>query len=48
MAITVSDLAIAPVKGLRLAQADALEIGESGAVGDRAFVVVDENDCALM
>lgn len=48
MAITVSDLAIAPVKGLRLAQADELEIGESGAVGDRAFVVVDENDGALI
>ena len=48
MPITVSDLAIAPVKGLRLAQADELEIGESGAVGDRAFVVVDENDGALM
>ena len=48
MPITVSDLAIAPVKGLRLAQADELEIGESGAVGDRAFVVVDEKDGALM
>jgi uncharacterized protein len=48
MPITVSDLSIAPVKGLRLAQADELEIGESGAVGDRAFMVVDENDGALM
>lgn len=40
--ITVSDLAIAPVKGLRLARVDRLEIGSSGPVGDRAFVVVDE------
>ncbi|MDP9144208.1 MAG: MOSC domain-containing protein [Actinomycetota bacterium] len=48
MPITVSDLAIAPVKGLRLAQADELEFRASGAVGDRAFVVVDESDQALM
>ena len=48
MPITVSDLAIAPVKGLRLARADELEIRYSGAVGDRAYVVVDEEDHALM
>jgi uncharacterized protein YcbX len=47
MPITVSDLAMAPVKGLRLAPADELEIRESGAVGDRAFMVVDENEQAL-
>lgn len=47
-AITVSELAIAPVKGLRLAPADELELGPSGAVGDRAFVVVDEADHALL
>lgn len=42
MPIFVSDLAIAPVKGLRLMRAAELEIHASGPVGDRAFVVVDE------
>jgi uncharacterized protein YcbX len=42
MTITVSDLAIAPVKGLRLMRAAELEIRTSGPVGDRAFVVVDD------
>jgi uncharacterized protein len=48
MPITVSELAIAPVKGLRLTQADELEIQASGAVGDRAFVVVDEKNQLLL
>lgn len=48
MPITVSELAIAPVKGLRLMQAGELEIQASGAVGDRAFVVVgDKNELLL-
>ena len=47
-AIIVSELAIAPVKGLRLAPADELELRPSGAVGDRTFVVVDEADHALL
>jgi uncharacterized protein len=47
MSIVVSQLNIAPVKGLRLVPAEELEIRASGAVGDRAFVVVDEDD-ALM
>ena len=41
MAASVTDLAIAPVKGLRVAAVDELEIGSAGAVGDRAFLVVD-------
>jgi uncharacterized protein len=48
MPITVSELAIAPVKGLRLTQADELEIQASGAVGDRAFVVVDDKSRLLL
>ncbi|HYN50087.1 MAG TPA: MOSC domain-containing protein [Thermoleophilaceae bacterium] len=47
-AITVSELAIAPVKGLRLTPVEELELRTSGAVGDRAFVVVDEADHALL
>ena len=47
MPIIVSDLAIAPVKGLRLMRMDELEIGPTGPAGDRAFVVVDDQH-ALM
>jgi uncharacterized protein len=47
MPIAVSDLAIAPVKGLRLVRMDELDIRPTGPVGDRAFVVVDERH-ALM
>jgi uncharacterized protein len=48
MAVTVTALAIAPVKGMRLAPADRLELGPSGAVGDRAFLVVDDEDRLLL
>jgi uncharacterized protein YcbX len=37
--LRVAALAIAPVKGMRTVQADALELVESGPVGDRAFHV---------
>jgi uncharacterized protein YcbX len=47
MPIIVSDLAIAPVKGLRLLRMNQLDIQPTGPVGDRAFVVVDEQH-ALM
>ena len=36
---TVCELAIAPVKGMRLCSVDALELGPAGALGDRAFLV---------
>jgi uncharacterized protein YcbX len=39
--VKVARLAIAPVKGMRLAQADELELDRNGARGDRAFCVVD-------
>src|SRR4051794_39210695 len=42
MAVTVSRLALAPVKGLRLMPAEELELSPTGPVGDRAFVVVDD------
>jgi uncharacterized protein len=41
MPATVTALATAPVKGLRLAAADELDIGPAGPAGDRAFLVVD-------
>ena len=43
----VSALAIAPVKGMRLARVDTLELEAGGARGDRAFLVVDAADHRL-
>jgi uncharacterized protein len=40
--ITVTALAIAPVKAMRLRPVERIEIEELGAVGDRAFYVIDE------
>jgi uncharacterized protein len=42
MAITVTALAVTPVKGMRLRAVDALELSELGARGNRAFYVIDE------
>jgi len=46
--VTVTQLAIAPVKGLRLSVVDEVEIGPNGAVGDRAFLVVDSENGLLL
>lgn len=46
MPITVTELAIAPVKGTRLASVDTLELGPAGAAGDRAFLVIAAGDGA--
>lgn len=43
MAITVTGLAVTPVKGMRLRAVDAVELSELGARGNRAFYVIDEN-----
>ncbi len=40
-AITVTALALTPVKAMRLRRVDAIEIDEYGAVGDRRFYIVD-------
>jgi len=40
--VTVTALAIAPVKAMRLRAVDAIEVGELGAAGDRRFYVVDD------
>ena len=48
MPVTVTALATAPVKGMRLAAAERLELGPTGAAGDRAFLVVDDEDRLLL
>jgi uncharacterized protein YcbX len=47
VAVTVTDLAIAPVKGLQVVSADWLDIGPAGPAGDRAFLVVDHDSRLL-
>jgi uncharacterized protein len=46
-AVTVSALAIAPVKGLQVAPAEWLDLGPAGPAGDRAFLVVDDENRLL-
>lgn len=46
--ITVTDLALAPVKGMRVTRPDAVELEPGGAAGDRAFLVVAASDGALV
>jgi uncharacterized protein len=48
VAVTVTQLAIAPVKGLRLSAVDEVEISPTGVVGDRAFLVVGEDNGLLL
>jgi len=48
MSATIARLSIAPVKGMRLASADELELGAAGARGDRAFCVVDTEGKLLL
>jgi MOSC domain-containing protein len=42
MAITVTALATTPIKGTRVREVPAIELGPRGAAGDRAFFVIDE------
>lgn len=44
MVARVTELATAPVKGLRLQSRDALQLETFGAVDDRRFFLIDEND----
>jgi len=41
MNVSVTQLSIAPVKGMRLVSVDELELDACGARGDRAFCIVD-------
>lgn len=45
--ITVTELGLAPVKGMRFTRPDAVELEPSGAAGDRMFLVVDATDGTL-
>ena len=40
----VTRLGVAPVKGLRLDEPSSVRLGPAGAEGDRAFVLVGEDD----
>src|ERR1700728_938625 len=40
--VTVSQLAIAPVKGMRLQRASEIQLGPYGITGDREFLVIGE------
>lgn len=44
MAITVSGLALAPVKGTRIQTVERIELTPGGARGDRVFYVIDERE----
>jgi uncharacterized protein YcbX len=41
--VTVSQLAVAPVKGMRLQRSTEIELGHHGVVGDREFLIVDDH-----
>jgi uncharacterized protein YcbX len=41
--VTVSQLAIAPVKGMRLHAASEIGLGQHGVIGDREFLVIGED-----
>src|SRR5262249_57144837 len=45
--VTVSQLAIAPVKGMRLQRSTQIQLGRHGVTDDRAFLIVDD-DCKLL
>jgi uncharacterized protein len=46
--VTVSQLAIAPVKGMRLQRTSEVQLGQHGVTGDREFLVIGENGELLL
>ena len=48
MPVTVSQLAIAPVKGMRLQRRAQIELGHHGVTGDRVFLVVEDDGRLLL
>jgi len=46
--VTVSRLAIAPVKGMRLQGTSEVELGQHGVTGDREFLVIGEDGKLLL
>ncbi|HET9124218.1 MAG TPA: MOSC N-terminal beta barrel domain-containing protein [Solirubrobacteraceae bacterium] len=47
MAITVTALRTTPVKALQIRAVDAIELAPGGALGDRAFYVIDERGAMI-
>lgn len=48
MPVTVSQLAIAPVKGMRLRLTSAIRLGQHGVIGDREFLVIGPDGKLLL
>ena len=48
MPVTVSQLAIAPVKGMRLQRASEVQLGQHGITGDREFLVIGQDGKLLL
>ena len=48
MPVTVSQLAIAPVKGMRLHGTSEIRLGQHGVTGDREFLVIGEDGKLLL
>ena len=48
MPVTVSQLAIAPVKGMRLQGTSEIRLGRHGVTGDREFLVIEEDGKLLL
>ena len=48
MPVTVSQLAIAPVKGMRLQRSTEIQLGHHGVTGDREFLIVDDDGKLLL
>jgi uncharacterized protein YcbX len=46
--VTVSQLAIAPVKGMRLQRSAEIQLGHHGVTGDREFLIVDDDGKLLL
>jgi hypothetical protein len=46
--VSVSGLAIAPVKGMRMQRASEIRVGQHGAAGDREFLVLGEDSKLLL
>lgn len=48
MPATVSQLATAPVKGMRLQCTSEIRLGQSGVIGDREFLVIGQDSKLLL
>ena len=48
MPVTVSQLAIAPVKGMRLHGTSEIRLGQHGVTGDREFLVIEKDGKLLL